>query len=179
MTGIASILGLITNWNPLAVSWCVVPVVVDAFNRVTGRSRPHVCKKTFERVPSLADTNATTPIVFEKSVIRVVASITDMQPGHILAWSQRSSRHTMSTTGVKASTRFSIAAAKRATPHRRIIAAIASAQPLAVFTFSSFQNDKSTEALTCDIQISGHDNLHTRLLCQAAAGASTPVAAHL
>lgn len=70
-----SVVGLIEATRPSAVSRLVVPVHVDALNRMAARARPHINQERGEAVPpTVAHRNPTPAVVLEGSRIWVEAS---------------------------------------------------------------------------------------------------------
>lgn len=68
-TVLSGIALLVCGGRPTTILGAVVPIVVDAINRVTSRAGSHVCKEVREYAPAVAYCNSSPPIA---SVVRVV-----------------------------------------------------------------------------------------------------------
>ena len=79
---VSSVIGLLCYCGPPTIAWCVVAVIVDTVDAMSGgRSRPEVGEEALETgeavfavPPSCADLDAPSAIVSVTNVIRVLAT---------------------------------------------------------------------------------------------------------
>jgi len=78
----ASVARLFFFGRPVAVTRFVVAVVVPPLDRMLGRRLwPHVGQKALEGIPSFADADASTAVVFPRDAAGVPAALADIDPG--------------------------------------------------------------------------------------------------
>jgi hypothetical protein len=82
-----SIVGLLFLRRPAAIFWAVVPIVIDAINRMFKRwARTHVAIEVFERIsPTIANGYSTTPVSRKLAALRVVASLLHCSPNVVFS----------------------------------------------------------------------------------------------
>src|ERR1700683_5203534 len=61
---LSPIIGLRLTISPLAVFFIIALVIIDTVERKTGRSLAHVSQKVIEYLPSFADGNPATAVIF-------------------------------------------------------------------------------------------------------------------
>lgn len=87
---------LLDGSRPAAVSRLVIAVVVDAVNGITGAGPiPHVLKEVLELRPSLANRDATAPVVMERAGFLVGAAGKHRRPYPVCG----AIRHSMASSG--------------------------------------------------------------------------------
>jgi hypothetical protein len=79
----APVLALFLCSNPATIFWAVWAVVVDAINAGLSWSFSHVEKKAYERVPSFANRNSSSAVVFPVGRIGIEASRPHSKPASI------------------------------------------------------------------------------------------------
>ncbi len=116
--------------RPAAISGLVIAVVVDAINgMISGRSRPHVGEKIFERIrPSLADSNSTTAIETVVLIVGVVAAAFNALPAGVFS-STALSVPSVDSAASAASASFCISPSQRRGINRQFLSAIAFTEP--------------------------------------------------
>lgn len=82
------ILALLDGCLPSAVSWFVIPVVVDASNGCSGRSVAHVGKEVLKARPAFTDFDSSSAVMFKAFCGRVLASSPHSLPACVL-WTLR------------------------------------------------------------------------------------------
>lgn len=86
LIGLRLIAPLLKTCRPSAVPWLVVPIVIDAVDRVLGRRLPsHVGKEVEIRVePTLADRDASASVAVVHPVARIQAALFHAYPRQVL-----------------------------------------------------------------------------------------------
>ena len=83
MRSAALVSSLLASRSPSAILWRVVPVVVDAIKRQTGRTLPHVGKEILEFQPSLTHRDTSPAVIIELTDIRVPATPQHCSPNPV------------------------------------------------------------------------------------------------
>ncbi len=160
---------LLAGCGPTAVARFVIAVVFDSFQRVFDAwTLSHVCIKVFKRIPPLANTNASAPVIVKCSSISVVAPHPHPLPNFIF-WKRT---HAMTQKPLvlsffqKASTASRVPASERHAGNDNFIAADAPALPcrFSVFAASSTGNNfKSAIDVASQIYDRAHNCIVLRL----------------
>jgi hypothetical protein len=149
--------GLCKNVSPPAIARFVIFIVVDAINRCSRRSRPHVGEKRFKRVnPSLANGNPATTVPFVRCGPWIKAAGFNLSPRPIFfRWrfvcrSAVRFEHRSSVVGPKATTTLDQPSAEKGKRGLNFLAAVTSASNVAhLFARGRLRNDgKSSEFFT-------------------------------
>lgn len=139
----ASIALLFAARGPFAVVWRVATIVVDSFNRQSGRPGANVAQELIEVTPSIADGNAPTTVVLKRFVCGVKASIEHVLPGSIFRrvsgsnWCNAES-FLAAADQLYATATLCVSALQRVRWHISRVPALASAQPHDVALESCF-----------------------------------------
>lgn len=76
---------LLLKGGPSAVLWAIVAVLINAVDGMLGRrATAHVGQKVVERLPSVADTNASETVVLGVSLVCSAASLSHVFPAQVL-----------------------------------------------------------------------------------------------
>jgi len=77
---LATISVLLQTRTPFAICGRIIAVIVQAFNRVASWALAHVCKESGVIIPSRTNSDSSCPIVFERFVPRIGASLPHGRP---------------------------------------------------------------------------------------------------
>lgn len=119
--GVSTVLGLLFFRRPLAITGAVVPIIINALNRVfLGWSFTHVIQKILKLLPACAHSNSAPTVALKTNTLRVLATLFHSDPDFI----ERSSAPSVSRRSgdvllrLKASTRKGFPPEKGCRSHR-------------------------------------------------------------
>ena len=179
--GSAPVSGLLGSGRPATITWLISLIVVDTVEAESGWTFMHILQEIFKFAPPLADGDAATPIIFIGRMSLTAAPVKHTHPRLVCVavfLFLDPDRVTMSEHDaancfeLKTAARFGATVSQAPSHYAQLHAAGTLATPKH-FLFGSVgnsENDQPPKALTCDIDESAHDGLHTRLLREVTAG---------
>jgi len=148
------VVGLSYAGSPAAVTDTVWAVWVDSVKGLMRLARPHVSEELRERIPRSGHPDATTAIVMEPWIVRVVTSLTRRRPRRVFARRFRWLGVTvdeMATRPATAAT-LGISRAEGISLHAGVLSAVASTDPYrAGRSRIATNHNETTESLPCQV----------------------------